>query len=425
MRCMALVRTLALTLAVGACGGGDDLSKAQMRLVNASGGYSALDLVVDDQRLQNDVVYGASARYVEVDPEQTATQVTLPGSMTALVSTTPALNEGDRYTLVAYGAEGSLAAVLLDDNADDPDSGKARVRVLNAAPGAGSVDVYLTAADADLADAEALQSAAAAGVVSVFSEVSATTWRLRVTAAGDRDDLRLDVSGIVLSSRQTVTVLVTPGAGGVLVNALVITQGGGIVALDGASARVRVIAGVTDSGAVTATVGSTTLMNGTGSPASGRYVLVPAGATLATVAVNGTVVEVPATALPSGTDHTLLVWGPAATPAAAWIADDNRAPTVSRRAKLRLVHGLAGLANSATLALTVDFIPAAGGVTAGTASPPAQVDASTDATLTVTALGRSSSVWTATERTLAAGAVYSLFMVGPVDSPTGILFKDR
>ena len=421
MRCMAL----ALAAALVACGGGEDLSKAQVRLVNASSGYSALDLVVDDSRLQSNVAYGGSASYVEVDPDETATKVTLPGSTTALVSTTPALNEGDRYTLVAYGAEGSLAAVLLDDNADEPDTGKAQVRVLNAAPGAGNVDVYLTTADADLADAEALQSAAAAGVVSAFTEVDAATWRLRVTAAGDRDDLRLDLSGIVLTSRQTVTVVVTPGAGGVLVNALVIIQRGAINALDGASARVRAIAGVTDSGAVTATVGDTTLMNGTGAPASGRYVLVPAGATSAAVAVNGTAVEVPATTLASGTDHTLLVWGPAAAPAAAWIADDNRVPTVSTRAKLRLVHGLAGLADSATLALTVDFIPAAGGVAGGTASTPTQVDASTDATLTVTAVGRSSTVWTATERTLAAGAVYSLFMVGPVDSPTGILFKDR
>jgi hypothetical protein len=412
-------------MVVVACGGGEDLSKAQVRLVNASSGYSALDLVVDDRRLQSNVPYGGSASYVEVDPDETATKVTLPGSTTALVSTTPALNEGDRYTLVAYGAEGSLAAVLLYDNADQPDSGKAQVRVLNAAPGAGNVDVYLTSADAPLADAEALQSAAAAGVVSAFTEVDAATWRLRVTAAGDRDDLRLDLSGIVLGSRQTVTVVVTPGAGGVLVNALVITQRGAISALDGAGARVRAIAGVTDSGAVSASVGGTALMTGIGSPASGRYVLVPAGATTATVTVNGSAVTVPANTLASGTDHTLLVWGSAAAPAAAWIADDNRVPTVSTRAKLRLVHGLAGLAEGSTVALTVDFIPAAGGVAAGTASSPTQVDASTDATLTVTAVGRSSTVWTATERTLAAGAVYSLFMVGPVDSPTGILSKDR
>lgn len=46
---------LALAAVVVACGGGEDLSKAQVRLVNASSGYAALDLVVDDQRLQASV----------------------------------------------------------------------------------------------------------------------------------------------------------------------------------------------------------------------------------------------------------------------------------------------------------------------------------------------------------------------------------
>jgi hypothetical protein len=408
---------------LAACGGGEDRSKAQLRLVNASGGYAGLDLVVDDRRLQTGVAYGATDRYVEVDPAETATQVTRPGSSTPLVSTTPALRKGERYTLVAYGAEGALRAALLDDNTTEPASGKARVRVLNAAPDAGSVDVYLTTAEADLADAEALQAGAVAGAVGAFSNVDAATWRLRVTAAGDRNDLRLDLTGLVLTNRQIVTVVVTPGAGGVLVNALVITQRGAIAALDGARARVRAVAAVTDSGAVAATVGGVNLMNGIGAPAAGAYRLVPAGTPAAAVTVNGAPVAVPASSLASGTDHTLLVWGPAGAAAAAWLADDNRPPTVTNRAKLRLVHGLAGL--DVPIALTVDFSPVADGVGPGTASAPAQLDASTTATLSVTAPGRASPVWSAVEQTLVAGNVYTLFVVGHPDAPTGILRKDR
>jgi hypothetical protein len=418
--------TLAVTGLLGllaACGGGEDRTKAQVRLVNASSGYASLDLYVDDNRLQSAVAYGATDRYVEVDPARTATEITRAGSTTPLVSTTPALAKGDRYTLVAYGAEGALRAALLDDNASEPDSGKAHVRVLNAAPEAGNVDVYLTTAESDLADAEALQAGAVAGTVGGFLIVEAATWRLRVTAAGDRDDLRLDLSGIVLASRQIVTVVVTPGAGGVLVNALVITQRGAISALDGARARVRAVAAVTDSGAVVATVGGVNLMNGTGAPAAGSYRLVPAGAVAATVMVNGLAVAVPDGALASGTDHTLLVWGPATGAAAAWIADDNRPPTVTGRAKLRLVHGLADL--DAAIALTVDFSPVADAVSPGGASTPSQLDASTTAALTVTAVGRGSPIWTAVDQTLVAGGVYTLFIVGRVDAPTGILRKDR
>lgn len=417
------VSLLLLALLLAACGGGEDRSKAQLRLVNASSGYAAMDLLVDEQRLQRDVAYGQTATYVEVDPADSDTQITRPGSGTALASTVPSVNEGDRYTLVAYGGEGSLRTALLDDNADEPDSGKSRVRVLNAAPDAGDVDVYLTSADASLADAEALQTGAKAGTVTPFTEVDAATWRLRVTAAGDRDDLRLDLSGIVLASRQIVTVVVTPGSGGVLVNALVITQRGAIAALTGANARVRAVAAVTDSGAVAATVGGVVLMNGTGAPAAGSYRLVPSGAATTTVTVNGTPVTVPAATLAAGTDHTLLVWGPAGSAAAAWIADDNRPPTVGTRAKLRLVHGVAAL--DASLALTVDFIPVADSVAGGGASAPSQLDADGNATLTVTAVGRTSPIFSATEQILAAGGVYTLFVVGAADAPTGILRKDR
>lgn len=417
------ILTLLLALLLAACGGGEDRSKAQLRLVNASSGYTALDLVVDDDRLQTSVAYGQTTGYVEVDPDNTDTEVTRPGSSTALASATPAVSEANRYTLVAYGGEGSLKTVLLDDNADEPDSGKVRLRVLNAAPDAGSLDVYLTSADASLADAEALQSGAVVGTLNPYATVDAATWRLRVTAAGDREDLRLDLSGIVLTSRQIVTVVVTPGSGGVLVNALVITQRSTVSALAGASARVRAVAATTNSGAVAATVNGVTLMNGTGSLAIGRYLLVPSGAAAGSVSVNGTEVALPAATLATGSDHTLLVWGPSASPAVAWIEDDNRPPSVSSKAKLRLVHGVADL--GATIALTLDFSPVADGVVGGAASTPASVDTTTDGTLTVTGVGLSSALWSDTEVVISAGGVYTLFVLGPASAPTGILRKDR
>ena len=418
----ALVLGLAGLLSAG-CGGAD-ASKAKLRLVNASTGYAALDLYVDDQRVQRDVVYGASASYAEVDPNKTDTKIARAGSSAALFSSTPALARGDRYSLVAYGADGALRAVLLDDNASEPDRGEAWLRVLNAAPEAGPVDVYLTPAETALADAAPLVAGAAAGATTAFAIADATSWRLRVTAAGDKDDLRLDLPAIALASRQVATLVVTPGAGGVLVNALLATQDGPITTLTGTQARVRAVAAVTDSGAVGASVGGVTLMAGTGAPAVGAYRLVPASAAAAaTVSVNGVELAMLETDLAAGTDHTLLVWGPAAAPSAGWIADDNQPATVAGRAKLRLVHGLAGLGG--TLSLTVDFSPLAEGVLPGTASPSAALDATALAALTVTSPGRASPVFSAVEQTLAAGSVYSLFVVGGIDAPVGILRKDR
>lgn len=412
------------TLALLACGGGEDRSKAQVRLVNASVDHGALDLYDGEGRaLRTGVAFGGDAAYAEVDPEDADLDVTRTGSSTALASTAPALAEGDRYSLVAYSNGSSLATALIDDNVSAPDAGEARLRVLNAAPDAGDLDVYLTSADADLADAEPLQAGAAAGSLTALVTTDAATWRLRITAAGDRDDLRLDLPSVALASGQVVTLVLTPGAGGVLVDALLLVQRGAVSVQVGTAARVRVVAGVTASGAVAATVGGVALMNGTGAPAAGAYRLVEAGAAEASASVDGTSLTVPAATLEAGRDYTLLVYGPAAAAQASWIVDDNRLPTVSGRAKLRLVHGLADV--SGALALTLDFNPVADGVEPGTASTAVQVDAVTTGALSVTAPGRGSPVWQGVDQVLASGGVYTLFIVGAEASATGILRKDR
>ena len=55
----------------------------------------------------------------------------------------------------------------------------------------------------------------------------------------------------------------------------------------------------------------------------------------------------------------------------------------------------------------------------------AQVDAVTTGALSVTAPGRGSPLWAADDQVLAAGSVYTLFVVGAESTATGILRKDR
>ena len=84
---MKMIRTaaglfLAAATLLVACGGGNDRTKAQVRLVNASSGDQQLDLRVDDQLRQGAVGYGGSASYVEADPGKAST-ITRAGSATA------------------------------------------------------------------------------------------------------------------------------------------------------------------------------------------------------------------------------------------------------------------------------------------------------------------------------------------------------
>lgn len=420
-RWITLLAVAALLLA--ACGGGTDRTRAQLRLVNASDAYVALDLRVDGQMRQGGVAYGAGAGYVEVDTGQADSAITRSGSATALLSFTPALARGKYYTVLAYGAEGALRQMLIDDNVAAPDSGRTLLRVVNAAPDAGALDIYLTGADEPLASAVPVQAGAAFGAEGRLLSVDSATWRLRVTAAGSKTDLRLDLSALTLASREVATLVLTPGRGGVLMNTLLLAQRGGIARQDTALARVRVAAGVADSGAVSATVGGKVLMASVGSPAVGLYALLPAGAQPVVLAVNGTPLAAAAVTLAAGADYTLLVRGTAAAAQAGWIEDDNRRPADSGSARLRLVNGVAEFA--APLSMTADFVPVADGVAAGGASAYASLEATTTAQLSVTAAGLATPLFSAVEQRLDAGAVYTVFVVGAPSAAVGIVRKDR
>lgn len=414
---------LAGLLLLAACGGGVDRTKAQLRLVNVSTGYARLDLAVHGQQRQSGVAYAANAGYVEVDPGEADSVITSTGSSTTLLSFTPSVSKNRYYSIVSYGAAGALGQVLIDENVGQPDSGKALLTVLNAAADAGAVDVYLTGSADALASSVPVQSAAAVGSAGTALTVNSGSYRLRITAAGSKTDVRLDLPAFALASRQVATLVLTSGAGGVMVNALLLAQQGDITRLDGTQARVRVAAGVAGGGAVTASVASTVLLNSVGSPAVGLYTLVAAGSQAVAVAVNGTALAASTMTLAAGADYTLLVYGPLAAPLPAWIADDNRAPTDTSQARLRLVNGVASLATP--LAMTIDFVPLPDTAAPGLASGYTLTPATTTGQISVTAAGLSTPLFSAGSQTLVAGGTYSLFVLGAPGSVVGVLRKDR
>ena len=419
----AALASAPLLAALQACGGGADRTKAQLRFVNATTGYSSLDLRVDDSTVFSAVAYGHSGSYVEVDPDDTASEVRRNGSSTTLLNTTPALVRNKHFTLLAYGGEGALKTVLLDENTGSPASGKCNFRVLNAAPDAGALDIYLTGTDEALADAVALQAGAAVGTVNGYTSTTSGTRRLRVTAAGSKTDLRLDITAFTLGSETCGTLVLTPGSGGVLANAVWLVERGGLSATATPQARVRVAAAVADGATVAVALGGSTLLGGVGAPAVGLYSLVTAGSVAPSVTVNGASVSAAAQTLVAGADYTLLVYGPSAAPLAVWLTDDNRLPSDTSQAKLRLVHALADQA--AALALKVDALPVASGVLPGTGSAYAAVAASTLAALSVTATGVGTAVYSAVDQVLAAGSTYTLFVTGSSTAVSAVLRKDR
>lgn len=402
-------------------GGGEDRTKAHVRLVNASGSYPALALKIGDDSVTGSAAYGESAAYTDISPGSRTADVSRPGSATLLSSSTVSVSRGDYYSVLAFDRAGTMSTLLLDENTGKPDGGRALVRVVNAAADAGSLDVYVTGSGETLAESTPLQSAAAYGTLGNFATLNSGSWRLRVTAAGSKTDLRLDVPAVAFDSQSVATLVLTPGVGGVLVNALVVVQEGGIAKAANPQARVRVVGGVSGGAAVSASVAGTALMSAVAAPSLTGYTLVTAGTAAVAASADGVAAALSSAPLAGGGDYTLLVYGTPAAPQAVMLADDNTLPQVATQARLRLVNGLADTAVAA--ALRLDFVAVAEGVAQGTASAYANVDNTTSAQLDVSA--GASTIVSVTDRDLLANSAYTLFVLGPAGAATGVLRKDR
>jgi uncharacterized protein DUF4397 len=423
-----LFRALALVAAslLSGCGGGSlSINEGQLRLVNATTEFASLDLFAANTAVVTGVAPLSASGYGNLKADGYTLDVRASGSSTSLVSTSATVVRKQNQTVVAYTSAGSIAATVLSDEEGDPSSGTAKLRVFHTANAdAGPVDVYLVAgACATLATSAAAPFASNVdGLQSAYTQVtsSATPVHLCVTSVGDKTDVRLDIPSLVLSEKRIVTIILVHGSGGVLLNGLVVDQQGALTQALNTSARVRVAASISPPRAVDVDVNGTTVAAGLSTPAVGPYVTVNAG-TL-TVKIDATTVTpaTPLTAAP-GADVTLLLTG--TTPTLTLLNDDNTQSSSSARpVKMRLVNGLNGVAGTATL--TVDNAPIGNGAAFAAASPYAFLPASAalaqiDARAGVLPLFHASNV------TLSAGHVYSVFLLGDVAAPNGILVADH
>jgi hypothetical protein len=250
------------------------------------------------------------------------------------------------------------------------------------------------------------------------------TRRLRVTAAGDNTDVRLDVDSFSLPDKGVGTLILTSTQGGTLANAVYLPQGGDPVRILNSKARLR--GAVALAGGANASVragGKTVLTATTAGVISSRYTLLDAGTVPVTLSVNGTAVAVPDLTLTAGADYTLLVWSDANGPRTTLVVDDNRLPTSASNAKLRLLNGMSTLA--APLTLSVDFSPLIEGTPTGQASDPVETSGTSDSQFDVSNTSTAAAVLTRTGITLQSGSVYTFFMTDNGSTPIGVLRRDR
>lgn len=405
---------------------------AEVRVLNTSIDYSSLDLYLNngstDTKEISAAAYGTLTSYVGVGSNSYTVQLTKSGVSSALYSTDEKLSKGTYRTYVAYGNTGKFGVLEIDENQDAPDSTYSKVELVDAAPDAGSVDIYLTDPSVALSDASPTFSDISGGTIASagYVTIAAGSYRIRVTATGSQTDIRLDsVTGITFSSEEVLSIVLTGTAGGVLVNASVIPQQGTATAVDTTYARVRAAAGIPSGSNATVAMDGTVLLSAAAANTVSEYSLITAGSQALTLKLNGTAVTASDQTLTAGSDYTLLVLNGTAVDGTtvSLITDDNRLPSTTGDASVKLVNAMGSLGDPVTM--NVNYTPIASSIDLGAGSTATEVTAGSDTEIDTVDATTSTSLFSNTDATLTEDEVYTLFMFGSSSTPVGALRTNR
>jgi len=405
---------------------------AQIRVLNTSIDYTSLDLYLNNgttnTREITAAAHGTLGNYLSVGAASYTVEFTSNNVQSSLKSVNENLAKNTHRTYVAYGNSGKFGTLEILEDQDQPSASYTKVQLLDAALDAGSVDVYLTDPSVAITNSSPTFSAVAAGTIASagFVTVNSGTYRIRVTAAGSQTDIRLDsVTGITFSSQEILSIVVTGTGGGVLVNAAVLPQQGTQTVVTNPYARVRAAAGIPSGSNLTANLGGTNLLGSAAANTVSQYTLVTAGTQTLDLTLNGTTLPASSQTLTAGEDYTVLVLnGPSVSgTTTTLVTDDNRFPSTSTYAKIKLVNAMTALGDPLTL--NVNYTPVASAITLGNASPSTEVTAGTNTEIDTVDATTSTTLFTNTTATLNGSGVYDLFMFGTAASPVGALRVNR
>jgi hypothetical protein len=414
---LVLTLSLSATAFLTACGGGGGGdSNTQVRLLNATRSYAQLDLVVNDKTINSKIGYATAGEYGSVDTNATATKVTTSEVGTSVSATTPTLTSGTNYTFITYGFAGAVRTTLLQEGETVPEANKAKLLVLNLAPDAGALDIFVTTATESIDTATPLTTNLQGGAGSGYIGINSGTFRVRVTGYNKRTDLRLDIPAVTLDSASVNTLILTATDGGVLVNGISLVQKGAVKNFVNTQSRVRTVAALTAGGTVGSSINSQSMFSSAISPLISDYVTTASGASTLTATVNGAAVTFAAPTLTAGKDYTLLVWGDVAAPKMSVLDDDNRLPTVSGNVKVRLVNALPTVSSS----LNVDFSAIASNVSPGATSVPNSISSTTSSQVDVTVPTSATAIYTNATLAFPANSVWTFFAVPSATAAQGM-----
>jgi Domain of unknown function (DUF4397) len=183
-------------------------NKALVRFLNAAPGVTRYDLWFEDSKTYTRVRYQRLTPYDELPATRGEFRLRASGwdDTEPVATQTGRLDSGKRYTVVALrDAEGNIALDLIADNLTPPSEGKAKVRLINAAPNFGEADVIRQNDNKSLFEAVKVDAA------TDYGDVDAATTTLEVRKKGQHQPALL-ISNVKLEAGKMYTIVMAGGS---------------------------------------------------------------------------------------------------------------------------------------------------------------------------------------------------------------------
>jgi hypothetical protein len=181
--------------------------------MNASPNESGLDLLVDGKAVATAVSYGSISDYMTVDSGSRHVQVEASGTTNFLIDENVSVASGGETSVLATNVASSISGLVLIDDATAPATGNVSLRVVNASPTLGSVDVYVVTPGADLVASTPVVRNLAFNGTTDYQTLTAGSYEVVMTAPGTPTPI-LDTGALNLTAGQNRTVVSLDGVSG-------------------------------------------------------------------------------------------------------------------------------------------------------------------------------------------------------------------
>ena len=206
------VGLLGLVMGLTGCGDSNN-DEARVRVFHASPDAPNVDVLIDGGRILENVPYTVASDFLGVDAGDRRIQVNVTGTDTTAIDAHVVLADDTDYMIVAADKVANITPLVFTADRSRPESGSARVRVLHAAPSAPNVDVYVTAPDAGIANAQPVLSNVPFKALSDYLTVPAGTYDVFVTPRGTKT-IAIQAKGLVIGDQLVATVAALDAVGG-------------------------------------------------------------------------------------------------------------------------------------------------------------------------------------------------------------------